>query len=99
MNNSIVTSFDWFFLISGVFIIIMFVHQAWCNLVYVKVSKFSLDAFLVWFFLKYGNARARNRISDFQKTPGRIMMFGIYALMVVVGDVYQLFLFLKDIFG
>ena len=97
MNANIVTPFEWFFLLLLVFITVMSFYQACVNLFYGKVSKFSIDAILVFLFIKFGNERARKRAQAFTKNVDRIILFGIYALLSFFGGVYGIINWLQRI--
>ena len=91
------TPLDWFGLLSLVFIILMAFYEAWVNLIYGKVSKYSIDALLVFLILKFGNEKARKRARAFTKDTNRILLFGVYALLTFFGGIYAIIVWLQRI--
>jgi hypothetical protein len=73
----------------------MALYQAWVNLIYGKVSRYSIDAILVLFFLKFGNEKARKRVKAFTRNTNRILVFGLYALLTFIGGIYGIMKWLE----
>lgn len=97
MDANIITPSEWFFLFLLVLITVMAFYQAWVNLLYGKVSRFSIDAILVFLFVRFGTERARKRARAFTKNVDRITLFGIYALLTFFGGVYAIIMWLQRI--
>ncbi len=90
MNTNIITPLDWYALGSFVFLTLIFSYQAWVNLFYGKVSRFSIDAIMVYLFLKFGSEKARKRVKAFTKNTDRILLFGVYSILSAVGGIYAI---------
>ena len=97
MRPHFITTFDWFFLLSLILISVMALYQAAINLLYGKVSKFSIDALLVNLLIKFGSERIRKRARAFTKNTQRIALFGIYALLTFIGGIYAIILWLQKL--
>jgi hypothetical protein len=97
MNTNVVTPWEWFFLLSFVFIAIISFYQAYINLFYRRVSKFSIDALLVFLIIRFGNENARKRARAFTTNAARIILFGVYALLSFFGAVYAITVWLQRI--
>lgn len=95
MNVDNATPFDWFFLGSCVFLILMFSYQAYMNLFLGKISKFSIDAILVFLIIKFGDEKSRKRAKAFSKNTDRILLFGVYSVFTVAGGIYEIILWLE----
>lgn len=95
MNDNIITPFEWFFLFLLVLITLMSLYQAWVNLIFGKVSRYSIDAILVLLFLKFGNEKARKQVKAFTKNTNRILLFGLYALLTFFGGIYGIIRWLE----
>lgn len=95
MEANYISPFDWFALISNILFLIMFAHQAYMNLYWGQVSRFSIDALAVFLFIKFGSENARRKVKAFRKNVDRIFLMGIYSVFVVVGGVSQLILWLE----
>ena len=98
MNTNIITSLDWFFLGFFVLLTLIFSYQAWVNLFYGKVSMFSIDAIMVYLFLKFGSEKARKRVKAFTRNTDRILLFGVYSVLSAVGGIYAIFRWVERIF-
>jgi len=95
MNTNIITSFDWFALLSLILITVMSLYQACINLFYGKVSRFSIDAILVFLLIKFGNEKTRKRARAFTKNTQRIFLLGVYALLTFIGGIYGIIVWLR----
>ena len=83
------TSLDWFFLALFIALAIMFILQAYVNLVKNKISTFSYDAlgfFLLRFSKKYSSKSIRKMKTDIK----RIRVFGVLALLGAAGSIREI---------
>jgi len=95
MEINYIALLDWVFLGSYIFLVIMFSYQAYMNLFLTKVSKYSIDALLLFLIMRFGSERARKRAKSFQQDVDRILLFGIYSALSVAGGIWAIIRWIK----
>ena len=60
---------------------IMLLYEGWVNLVNQKVSRFSIDTFLVYILQKIGTEKTRRNVRNFPRNKAEIIVLGIWALL------------------
>ncbi len=58
----------------------MFLYEAWVNLVHQKVSRFALDALLMYILSRVGTKKTRENVTAFPRNKTEIIVLGICAL-------------------
>ena len=80
----------WITLAIFCFLTIMFLYEAWVNLVNQKVSRFSVDGVLVYIFRRVGTKKTRKNAKDFPRNKGEIIFFGICALLAGLKGILEI---------
>ena len=91
MNTNIITSLDWFALGSFVLLTLIFSYQAWVNLFYGKVSRFSIDAIMVYLFLKFGSEKLASVSKHLPKIQIGFFFLEFIRYFLLLGEFMQLF--------
>ncbi len=85
-SNSIPTEeWGYFFFIFALGI--MFLHQAWANLIQQKVSKFSIDRLMILISDSFASPKNRAETRRLSKDPKRLLIFGLFSLLAFLGFV------------
>ncbi len=85
------TPADWLILVATCVLAIMFLHEAWENLVHRRPSRYGLDAAFVWLGIKFGCEPVRGRVRKATGNPHRMLAAGFYALCLGIGMLYVIF--------
>jgi Trk-type K+ transport system membrane component len=88
LSNSF-TAFHLIFFVFLVALSIMFLHQAWENIVNKRVSKYSLDALVVHLSNQFANATNRARTQQLSKDPKRLFILGFFVLLASIKGVME----------
>ena len=83
------TNIDWYFLITDILLTLMFLLQAWENLIKKRISKFSIDALGFYLASTFTSRKGRQRALELSKDPKRIFLFGIFAILGTIGGIYE----------
>lgn len=84
------TTVNWMFLILFFLIALISFYQSWENLVNKKFSKFSFDAMILALINRYGDKRTQKRAKISTRDPNRILVLGIYSLLLGIGAMYEI---------
>lgn len=95
MNTNIILPIDWVFLGLYIFIVLLFSYQVYVNLFLGKVSRFSIDATIIFLILRFGKEKNRKRAKSFAKDTDRILVFGVYSALLAVGGIYGIIRWLE----
>lgn len=76
LNDRDLANFIFGFLLS-----LMFIGQAWVNIIKNEVSKFSVDALIIFLAQKLGSREVQKRFSSFPRNKAEIVILGIFALL------------------
>ena len=81
---------NWFFLSLYCLGAIMFLAEAWVNIINQKVSKFSIDAFLLFLAQRIGTRQMRKNAKAFPKNKWDIIFVGIWVLLGGIGAIQEI---------
>jgi hypothetical protein len=98
MNKHILDGEEWAYLIFLTFLGIMFLHQAWANLVQHKISKFSFDRILLILSENFASPKNRMETRKLIKDPKRLLISGLIALLGFLGFVQEIIKWWKKLF-
>jgi hypothetical protein len=98
MENYTVTNLDWFYLISNFVVALLCYGQSLVNLVQKKVSRFSIDALAFWLVISFGSERTKQRAIEYKNNPKRILLIGIYAILLASGCSYNIIYWIQTHF-
>ncbi|HUI88313.1 MAG TPA: hypothetical protein VLX61_06265 [Anaerolineales bacterium] len=79
---------DWLFSVFGCLFRIMFLYEAWTNLVKNQVSQFSIDALLWPIILSVSRPKVRKRIVATQNDPRRLTPLSLIASLAGISFLY-----------
>lgn len=74
---------------------LMFLGEAWVNIVNKKVSRFSIDGLLAFMLKKFGPEKFKQNVSNFPRNKTEIIILGCCALLAGLRGVYDILIALK----
>lgn len=98
MNQNILDSEEWAYFIFITLLSIMFLHQAWENLIRHRVSKFSIDRLLLILSDNFASSKHRMETRKLSTDPKRLLIFGLMALLGFMGFVQEIIKWLNKFF-
>ena len=93
MPNAHPYPIDWLFLGLNVIFTIMFLAEAWVNIIDQRVSSFSLDAVLLYLVKNIGTRKSKQNARAFPRNKAEIIFLGSCALLTGLKAAQQVVLF------
>jgi hypothetical protein len=90
MDKHILNGEEWAYLIFIAFLAIMFLYQAWANLVQRTISKFSFDRILLILSDNFASPKNRMKTRELIKDPKRLLISGLIAMLGFLGFVQEI---------
>jgi len=87
------------FLVFVILLTVMFIYQSWTNLIKKELSKFSIDALVLFLATSFGGRKYSERARRLSRDPKRILFFGIYGILGALGGIYGIMTWIKTIYG
>ena len=89
-------NFSWLTLAIFSLLTVMFLYEAWVNLVHQKVSKFALDALLMYILSSVGTRRTKENVKAFPRNKTEIVFLGICAFAAGVKGLQGIYYLLQQ---
>lgn len=90
------SEFPWITLAVLCLLTIMFLYEAWVNLVHQKVSRYSLDTLLMYILSKVGTKKTKGNAATFPRNKTEIIMVGICALAAGLKGLQEIYYLLMN---
>ncbi len=85
------TIVDWLYLTFLFVALILSFHQAWENFINKRISRFSVDRWMLFLSDSFASKENRDRTKKLSKDPKRLVVLGVYAMLAFIESAHQIY--------
>ena len=96
MKNLDIVDWSYFSFLAVAFILSL--HQGWENFVNKRISRYSVDRWMLFLSEKFASKEHHSHTKELAKDPKRLLVLGIYAVIVFVKSSQQIYVWISENF-